>query len=391
MSDEKRYIEELHSRIGVCEEDRSLFEKIIRTATAKRKEILDDVNTLVNNVGLEYALAALYRQQVNSGFVLAEPLAEKEEKTFFDADTGITFRMQWNPDRELRKNHELLIERGVIADKKKLDETKLINRDENGKPCYLCKENIDEQNPGEILVKICLAGEEFYAGANFAYITNNHFTIMSTRHQRQRYRSEIPMILNDFVDKTSGYFRAVFNGLAGAFIKEHEHLQTTTEEFPIEQIKIKDRDIECESIGIRISKPDYYIPAWVVEGTDRTKVEIAVDKVIQAWYELSEKDEHTENIICTKAGELYRMFVILRDKCKRAAKEAGKKGAMAAFETGGIIVLSYEGKNSKEINERETFENATLETIKQMLKRISPEQEKCVAVTKAIDFRDITA
>lgn len=47
----------------------------------------------------------------------------KEEKSFVDPDSGIGFRLQWNPDRELRHDRQLLIERKVIAD---VDKTKLI-------------------------------------------------------------------------------------------------------------------------------------------------------------------------------------------------------------------------------------------------------------------------
>lgn len=348
------------------------------------------------NVGLSYALLALYRQQVNSGFVLADPLKPKgkKEKRFFDPITDITFRLQWNPDRELRKNHALLIERGVIAEN--VDETKLITRDKSGTPCYLCKTNIDEQNPGEILLEIDLAGEKFYIGANFAYITNNHFTVMNATHQdpqtqipSQKYRKEIPTILNDFIDKTGGYFRAIFNGLAGVSIEEHEHLQVTTEKFPVEEIKIEDEDVVYKNNDIRVSRPKYYIPIWIVEGRDKIKIEIAVDRIVGAWHRLNEQ-EHTENIISAKLGYLYRTFVILRDKNKLAGDKAGKKGPMAAFETGGNIVLSYEPKvNIKDINEKQTFDNANLEKVKQLLKEISPDEQSCSHLFKEITSADM--
>ena len=47
---------------------------------------------------------------------------------------------------------------------------------------------------------------------------------------------------------------------------------------------------------------------------------------------------------------------------------------MASYEAGGRIVLSYEprGKKKDEVDERETFEKANLETIRELLKHISP-------------------
>jgi len=385
----RNYIEDLHRIFDVSDEARSLFEKIIKAPTEEREHISKYIGELRAKAGLSYALLALYRQQVNSGFVLADPLKieGKSEKRFFDPDTGITFRLQWNPHRELRKNHALLIKHNVIAEN--VDKTKLINKDKNGKPCYLCKPNIDKQNPGEILVEIKLAGEKFYAGANFAYITNNHFTVINARHRPQQYRSQIPAILNDFIDKTDGHFRAIFNGLAGASIKSHEHLQATTEEFPVEQIKIEDEDVVHKSKDTTVSRPNYHIPIWVIEGRDREKTEIAADEIIGAWHESNKKD-HTENIIAAKAGNLYRTFVILRDKNKLASERGGKKGAMAAFETGGNIVLSYEPEpGMNDLNEKHTFDNATLEAVKQLLKEISPHQQSCSRLFKQISSMDM--
>ena len=368
---------------------KSLFDKIIETHTERRYEILKDIKKLHEINGLAYALLALYRQQVNSGFVLADPLKSqtKKVKNFFDPDTGITFRLQCNPDRELRKRHDLLIERGVIA--KNIDNAKLINKDKNGKACYLCKKNIDIQNPGEILLEIDLTGDKYYAGANFAYITNNHFTIMSAEHRHQQYRKKVLEVMNDFIDKTNGHFRAIFNGLAGASIEEHEHLQATTEEFPIEQMKIDEKDIVHKSDDLKVSKPMYYVPVWLVEGQYKDNVERIADRIISAWHKINEQ-KHTENIISVKSGSLFRTFIILRDKTKLAGDKAVKKGAMAAFETGGNIVLSYEPENNiRDVNERQTFNNSSLEKIKQLLKEISPEEQSCVQLYKEVTSTEL--
>ena len=383
------YIEILYKTFKPSNEAKLLFDKIIKAPTVKRDEILYDLKTMKEDAGLAYALLALYRQQVNSGFVLADPLKSqtKKVKKFFDSDTGITFRLQWNPDRELRKRHDLLIERGVIA--KNIDNAKLINKDKNGKACYLCKKNIDIQNPGEILLEIDLAGDKYYAGANFAYLTNNHFTIMSAEHRPQQYRKKVLEVMNDFIDKTNGHFRAIFNGLAGASIEEHEHLQATTEEFPIEQINIKDKDIIHKSDDLKVSKPMYYVPVWLVEGQYKDNVERIADRIISAWHKINEQ-KHTENIISVKSGSLFRTFIILRDKTKLAGDKAVKKGAMAAFETGGNIVLSYEPENNiRDVNERQTFNNSSLEKIKQLLKEISPEEQSCVQLHKEVTSTEL--
>jgi len=109
----------------VSSKTKSLFEKIVRTPTEERRELLKNLSDLREEAGLSYVLLALYRQQVKSGFVLGDPQKPrgKKEKQFFDPNTGITFSLQWNPDRELRKDHRLLVERGVIAGN--VDEAKL--------------------------------------------------------------------------------------------------------------------------------------------------------------------------------------------------------------------------------------------------------------------------
>ena len=351
-------------------EDIDQFKRIARRPCSDREAILADVTKLAAHCGLAYALLALYRQQVGCGFVLADPTVPegKEKREFTDDTCGVNFRLLWNPHRELRKNHALLIERGVIAEK--VDQSKLINRDKDGKPCYLCPTNIALQNPNEILFPIEVCGEQYFLGANFAYIDNNHFTLMSTEHRCQQYRKHVLDVLADFVLKTSGHFRAIFNGLAGASIPWHEHLQVTTAAFPIEAIQIRSQDVQFRRAGIRVARPLYYTPVWVVEG-NRPAVVDAADRIISEW-EKSDTDYHTENVIGSACGEHLRFFVFLRDKRRLAG--TGKFGDMASFECGDSIVLSYQPlpERAHETDERATFETASLNTVRRLLADIAP-------------------
>ena len=346
------------------------FKLIAASNCGERERILADTKALAASSGLAYALLALYRQQVGCGFVLADPTATegKEKREFKDDTTGVVFRLLWNPDRELRKNHDLLIERGVIA--AKVDQSRLINKDKRGRACYLCSSNIALQNPNEILFPIEVGGEQYLLGANFAYIANNHFTLMSSEHRDQRYERHVLDVLADFALKTGGHFRGIFNGLAGASIPWHEHFQVTTAAFPIEAIQIRRPDVQHRELGIRVSRPFYYTPVWVVEG-EREAVVDAADRIISEW-EHSCPDHHTENIIASICGEDLRLFVFLRDTRRLAG--AGKFGDMASFECGGTIVLSYEPPPERvhETNERATFEGATLDTVRLLLGDVAP-------------------
>ena len=371
MPMEQEYLRVIHQQFNATPEDKDLFARIAGSPSGEREQILEGITELTGRRGIAYGLLALYRQQVNCGFVLADPLGPegKETKRFLDKTCDVEFRLLWNPDRELRKNHALLIERGVIAEH--VDQARLINRDKHGKPCYLCKENIALQSPAEILLPLQLGGEEYLLGANFAYIENNHFTVMSSEHRDQRYRKHILNVLNDFVERTDGHFRAIFNGLAGASIPWHEHLQVTSVSFPIEAIRIQRYDVVVEANGIRVSQPFYYTPLWVVEGGCRRSVADAAHRVIVTWHELNPK-HHTENVIASRLGGTFRMFIFLRD-IRRLAGE-GKFGDMASFECGGIIVLSYRPppRGPHETDERNTFESATLATVRRLLADIAP-------------------
>ena len=364
----------------------SLFSKIANAGSWERAEVLNNLAQLVKDAGLSYALMALFRQQVNCGLVLADPLklGRENQKSFFDPETNVTFSLNWNPYRLIRLNHVELVKRGVIHGN--VDQSKLINRDKRGKACYLCKANIDLQNPKEILWRIDLAGGSFYIGANIAFIMNNHFTIMNELHISQVYDKVVIESLNDFVDKVDGCFRVISNGLAGASIKEHLHLQAVSNEFPIERICVKDGDLVYQKDGVVVYVPAYYLTVWIIEGRLKEEVNSVAHMMIQKWFELNIQ-YHTINIIAVKDAEKrkFRTFIIPRDI--RKLYGAGKRGTMAAFEAGGYIVLSGDRKQgiNDGIDERGTFNNADLGLVKQMLRDISSSKEACEDLVRWVE------
>jgi hypothetical protein len=368
---EQTYLNRIHRQFGADSGNRKLFSRISSASSEQRKQILRDAAELIKRRGLAYGLLALYRQQVNCGFVLDDPLSPrgKKIKRFRDKRTGVEFQVMWDSGRALRKNHKLLIERGIIAGD--VDKSRMINIQKDGRPCYLCRQNIALQNPAEIIQPMRLAGEDYFAGANFAYIENNHFTIISARHRRQRYEKHILASLIDFVLKTDGFFRVIFNGLAGATILWHEHLQATTEPFPVESIRIRDKDIVVQKTGFRVSRPFYYLPLWVVEGNNSNAIIEATDHIIVRWQKLN-PEKHTENVITAKSGKLFRIFIFLRDTRRQAGK--GKFGGMASFECGGSIVLSYKPKPGQKgkLDEQRTFNHADIDTVRRLLAEIKP-------------------
>lgn len=365
-----------------------LISRIVDAGPDEKELVLDRIANIKNKTHLGIALRALYRQQVKIGFILTDPLtiSGDNEKYFKDADTGVTFRMQWNPDRELRREHRLLIDRGIVN--VSVDPEKFINRDEKGKPCYLCSANIELQNPKEIQVPITLGEERFFIGANFASITDNHFTVMNGDHRPQEYRSLIPQLMNDFIDLTEGAFRIVFNGLAGASIKGHEHFQATSELFPVEEIHFSQDDILLEDGNTALRCPSYYVPLLVIEGKKRDAVEAWANRIITLW-EKSGPGLPTENILATLKGEVYRMFIFFRDKTRLAGP--GKMGVMATFEAGGILVMSFRPPDGTSgIDELKTFQAADLDTIRRMLRGIAPEKVSSATIIELIEQKEFS-
>jgi hypothetical protein len=356
---EKKYINKLFENYQLSDKSKLLFNKIVEIGRDKKEKVLQEFTKLKYKEGMSIALLALYRQQVNSGFVLSDPLKENGRKSYYDKKTGVEFIISFNPDRELRKNHKLLIKRGIIA--KNIDTDKLINK-KNGKPCYLCWKNINIQNPSEVLVKTKLWNEYYYMGANFAYITNNHFTIMNSKHIMQFYRKKILKIAISFIDKTNGIFRIIYNGRAGASIKEHEHLQATTEPFPIEKIIKGEKLFKTKNTDVY--NPFYYIPLWIVESDNIKGLTAVSDKIISEWENIDKNN--TINLIFNKKGRKYSVYIFLRDQRKLLSK--GKTGAMASFEVGGRIVLSSQ-------EEMILFKKGSLLIIKNFLNEVSPKKD----------------
>jgi hypothetical protein len=263
-------------------------------------------------------------------------------------------------ERELRLDHALLLARGVVAGD--ADPQRLVHHDGNGIPCYLCRENIAIQSPGEVVFPVALNDEAYFLGANFAPITDNHFTVVSEEHRPQRYHSGILHAGFALARRTGGSFRALFNGLAGASILGHEHLHATDARLPVEALTPSRSDTVYQDGRLQLAVPPYPLPLWLVEGEDHRAVTDLGDRLIEAWHRIDHQ-RHSENLLMTVDGDRYRLFIMPRDLTRLAAH--GRRAAMGSFEAAGLIVLSHE-------QERCLFETATQQTVWQMLAALTP-------------------
>ena len=154
---------------------------------------------------LSRALVETWASQGLEGFLLigAEG-ADLPIRDLLDPQCGVTFRFRWMPHREIRGDVAELQRRGILNPDR--DEQKLFRdpRDPHGRHCFLCADNIAECHPMERLLPLKLAGRKYFAGANFAWIEPNHFTVMSGEHEDQCYGRHVLDAMLDLHLSTAG-------------------------------------------------------------------------------------------------------------------------------------------------------------------------------------------
>ncbi len=297
--------------------------------------------------GLADELRTTWHSQAASGFLLADPSVPVETRHAHDPATGVTFRFRWLPHRELRGDVPELVRRGILAARDTPVELVRDARDPAGRHCFLCPGNLRITTPAELLVPLEAAGRRWWAGANFAWLASNHFTVMTDVHRDQEYD---PTILDAMVDihrQGGGELRIVYNADgAGATIPWHLHLHVVTDEMPIEHLRT---DAEAR----------YPVP---VHRFDLSSGEMgAADRHITSWI-ASDPRHHRVNLLVAGAAGAVFVYVVERDT--RLAAAPGK-GLMGAFEMAGDFAFSEPAR-------RADFERADLSTARRLLEAVRP-------------------
>ncbi|MEA1903021.1 MAG: DUF4922 domain-containing protein [Actinomycetota bacterium] len=294
-------------------------------------------------------LIATWRSQGRDGFLLSDPDApDIEVRNVADPISGVSFRFRWLPHREMRTDIAELERRGILNPDR--DETKLFrdSRDRSGRFCFLCEENIRECNPMEDLIPMSLAGRRYLAGANFAWISRNHYTVMAAEHIDQDFTPHVLEAMIELHTRTEGLFRVLYNGAhAGATIPWHLHYQITTDEFPVELLPA----------GEEASYPTAVRRVIAATGTGAEAYEVAAE-----WIELDPEHHRVNLLIAGPVGEATG-YIFARDTRKSHAKE---KGLMGGFEACGDLVYS-------EPDKRHLFLHASAELARRVLEEIRPD------------------
>ncbi len=291
-------------------------------------------------------LARVWREQSRIGFLLSDPEDhDLEIRRARDVISQVDFRFRWVPHRELRGDVAELEARGIVD--RRRNEAVLFRdpRDPAGRFCFLCPANIRECNPKEELVPLRLAGRDYFAGANFAWISREHFTVMAADHEDQVLSVHVFDAMLDLHARTDGRFRVVYNGAhAGATIYWHLHFQITSEAFPVEAL----------ADG---REGDYPTALRRFAGGDRLRAHTYAAEWVGR-----DPEHHRVNVLVAGPASSPTVFVFPRDTRK---SHAAAKGLIGGFEVCGDFVYSEKDKRTQ-------FEVASAELARSLLSEIRP-------------------
>jgi hypothetical protein len=294
-------------------------------------------------------LVETWRRQAEDGFLLSPPdTAGIEERLVHDDVADVDYRFRWMPHREIRFDVSELERRGILNPDR--DETGLFRdgRDPSGRHCFLCVRNIIVCNPLEELVPMRLAGRDYLAGANFAWIERNHFTVMSEEHIDQDFTPHVVEAMIELHRRTEGRFRVLYNGAqAGATIPWHLHYQITTERMPVEGLP-EGREAAYPALLRRIR---------IEESGGAAAYDIA-----QEWID-RDPERHRINMLIAGPPDHPIVHVFARDA---RLTHAEVKGLMGGFEVCGDLVYG-------EPDKREIFERASATVARAALLEIRPD------------------
>lgn len=294
-------------------------------------------------------LTATWQRQADVGFLLALPdKAGVEERAVRDEISGVVFRFRWMPHRELRTDTAALEGRGILNPDRDEDALLRDPRDPSGRHCFLCRENIAACHPLEELIPLRLAGRDYLAGANFAWIELNHYTVMSAEHIDQDFSPDVLAAMVELHQRTGGEFRVLYNAAhAGATIPWHLHFQITSERLPVEGLAT-----DAEST-YPMALRRFPVPAGDAA---------AAVAAIEAW-EASDPENHRVNVLVAGPAAAPVVHVFARD---RRLTHSPVKGLMGGFEMCGDLVYS-------ESDKRDEFEHASAAMARQALEDVRPD------------------
>ncbi|AKS41128.1 DUF4922 domain-containing protein [Wenzhouxiangella marina] len=280
--------------------------------------------------GLAAALMALYRQQLDCGFI-RDPLDEVRRFSFEGrAYAADHFRVQFNPARARRF--------GGVGPARPPEGVEVINGG-----CFLCRENIRWQSRGlEMGYALPKPLDRYVAWMNPFPLAPAHCILASHRHEPQHWHGQGKELVQlageliDLVDQLPGWI-GFYNGVgAGASIPGHLHHHLMPRPggqaaFPMEQ--------SFAAFGRDGWTSKVYPMAFMHWHGEVASLKTRLRPWLMAWHDRVER-EATANIIVLNPGEGEPLQVVFVPRHPARSRAEGLGGMVGAFEALGEIICS---------------------------------------------------
>ena len=218
-------------------------------------------------------------------------------------------------------------------EKKNSDIAKLLTvKSTSYPPCLLCPENLGfyghDRHParGNLrYVEMTLEGKTWYLQFSPYGYFDRHCILLQKEHVPMEVSVSVFATLLSFVERFPHYFMGSNADLpiVGGSILNHEHFQGGRHLLPIMRTGVKEV-IPTSNPDVELAVLDFYATSLRVSGKDKEEVLAFADSILTAWrsyddpengilHESEGKPHNTITAIARKEGELYRLYMILRN------------------------------------------------------------------------------
>ena len=277
-----------------------------------------------DNMKLSALCKKLYEAQKNSWPALADVCHDLTSLRTREIICGsYKVQLQFNPVRALSS--------GAKVDAKSIKK----------RPCFLCVENLPEGQQGILYRK------DYLILCNPAPIFDQHFTIVTLRHQPQEISSSLTSFLQMAADLSIGY-TVFFNGPAcGASAPDHLHFQMIPI-FALPFLKtLKTASLVKEISSVRFYEADNLDRAVVImESKSREALRGQFERLIKVMQKINQgNSEPLMNIFCTCENNVWRLVIFMRHKHRPDAYfAAGDKKIFVspgAIDMAGVMITPF--------------------------------------------------
>jgi UDPglucose--hexose-1-phosphate uridylyltransferase len=165
--------------------------------------------------------------------------------------------------------------------------------------CLLCESNVGyagrADHPARQNLRVLpleLSGERWYFQYSPYVYYNEHSIVLKGEHSPMRISHETFGRLLDFIDAMPHYFIGSNADLpiVGGSILHHDHFQAGRHTFPMEEAPIEASFVDPSKPGVRFGIVRWPMSVIRVNGSSRSAVLAAANRILDAWREYSDAD-----------------------------------------------------------------------------------------------------